>query len=380
MYFITAQDPNYTIKGSRDPLGFQVIWQDAGRKLIPFLSTVSNNIIDFQILCLGFAIKKIIDIPDDQFEAFFIRFEQLMAYTRYEKDSGKGFNGVDKVRRIRAAGSKEVQISNNIQHQILSNQRSYGIWGKYIRPFTDMKMLEDADFDLIFGKKAQSCKELIQLCLSLKKKTSDTAYVNLQKLLSLQSLLNKPEGAEKTFFIRYLLKDNFHNELLKLITTSVKVNGLRFYQLLDILTRHSDDSSFKGALEFIKNTEFMLSPLNHIFRYLQTTSYMSYEDINKDDYISKWRSSIDTSGFDSTSVKLASLHQVTNEELVSGLANRNQEVCNWRHSAPWIQLMDKGIEVNHFEGGYLSEGYDPITDYDNTYFLSSYFTLSSQLL
>jgi len=58
MYFITEKDQNYTIKGSKDPLGFQVIWQSAGRKLIPNLSTVSNNLIDFQILCLAHTIKK----------------------------------------------------------------------------------------------------------------------------------------------------------------------------------------------------------------------------------------------------------------------------------------------------------------------------------
>jgi len=47
MYFITDQDPNYTLKGSRDTLGFQVVWQTAGRKLIRFLLTVSGSIKDF---------------------------------------------------------------------------------------------------------------------------------------------------------------------------------------------------------------------------------------------------------------------------------------------------------------------------------------------
>ena len=84
MYFITEQDPNYSIKGSRDPLGFQVVWQAAGRKLIPHLSTVSNNIKDFQILSLSYALKKRLSIEDKQFESFFLRFEQMMAYTRFK--------------------------------------------------------------------------------------------------------------------------------------------------------------------------------------------------------------------------------------------------------------------------------------------------------
>ena len=86
MYFITDKDPNYTIKGSRDPLGFQVIWQAAGRNLIPFLSTVSGSIKDFQILCLAYALKKELKIEDKQFEPFFLRFEQMMAYTRFKSN------------------------------------------------------------------------------------------------------------------------------------------------------------------------------------------------------------------------------------------------------------------------------------------------------
>jgi hypothetical protein len=90
MYFITSQDPNYTVKGSRDPLGLQVIWQEAGRWLIPNLSTVSSNIKDFQVLCIAYALKKVLNISDEGFEDFFIRFEQLMAYTRYKKNPDEG--------------------------------------------------------------------------------------------------------------------------------------------------------------------------------------------------------------------------------------------------------------------------------------------------
>jgi hypothetical protein len=50
MFFFTEQDPNYRIKGSRDPLGFQPIWQSLGRTVVKYLSTVSNNLKDFQVL------------------------------------------------------------------------------------------------------------------------------------------------------------------------------------------------------------------------------------------------------------------------------------------------------------------------------------------
>src|ERR1700722_5323261 len=99
MYFLTKQDPNYTIKGSRDPLGFQVLWQAAGRKVIPHLSTVSGSIIDFQIISLAFYLKKEFKINDKDFNSFFIKLEQLMAYSRFRLDGEAGFNGIDKVRK-----------------------------------------------------------------------------------------------------------------------------------------------------------------------------------------------------------------------------------------------------------------------------------------
>ena len=55
-YFFTAQDNDFILKGARDPLGFQIIWQNTARQLIPYLNTVCGNLRDWQILCLGHAL------------------------------------------------------------------------------------------------------------------------------------------------------------------------------------------------------------------------------------------------------------------------------------------------------------------------------------
>ena len=67
-------DPNFRIKGSRDPLGFQPIWQSLGRNVIKYLSTVSNNIRDFQVL--SYAWYFFGDRNPDEFMRFFYKFEQ----------------------------------------------------------------------------------------------------------------------------------------------------------------------------------------------------------------------------------------------------------------------------------------------------------------
>ena len=51
MFFLTQQDPNFRIKGSRDPLGFQTIWQSLGRNVIKYfdkkiLKLNNLNIVD----------------------------------------------------------------------------------------------------------------------------------------------------------------------------------------------------------------------------------------------------------------------------------------------------------------------------------------------
>ena len=43
--FLTEQDPNYRIKGSRDPLGFQTVWARTARPLIKHVSSVSSGIL-----------------------------------------------------------------------------------------------------------------------------------------------------------------------------------------------------------------------------------------------------------------------------------------------------------------------------------------------
>ncbi|MFW5916048.1 MAG: hypothetical protein ACOCTM_01105, partial [Bacteroidota bacterium] len=77
MYYFTALDPNFRIKGSRDPLGFQSIWSAKGRKVVAYLSTVSQNLRDFMIL--AYATHFYYNRDDWYFLNFFLKFEQACA-------------------------------------------------------------------------------------------------------------------------------------------------------------------------------------------------------------------------------------------------------------------------------------------------------------
>lgn len=380
MYYLTKQDPNYTIKGSRDPLGLQVIWQIAGRKLIPHLSTVSVNIKDFQILCLASILKEKLSIVNDgDFESFFIRFEQMMAYTRFNLKHNEGFNGVDKVKKIMTSAPLTVRVSNAPVDQLLSNQKAYGIWGKYIRPFSDMKIESDSEFKNILYQKILNDTFMHQVEIVRKKKDGQTTLIETNKLSSWEDLLNKPVYAEKKLFIEKLLIDTCGNELLAFFDENPGWRNLNFYVLMKTLSDSSDNSIFRSIISIIVNTEKVISPLNRIFRYLQTKSFWKQSEIEQDDFIRKWRSKPDVSGFDETLRSLAVLLQLDNYDLVKGLIKRNEEVTGRRDSAAWMQINDIGIDINHFEGAFFDKDYNPHTDNDFNYFLSTYVSLHKQL-
>lgn len=375
MYFITDKDPNYSIKGSRDPLGFQVIWQSAGRKLIPNLSTVSNNIIDFQILSLAYIIKNEFKISDNDFESFFIKFEQIMAYTRHEKNKSEGFNGVEKVRKIMSSNGK-FKISMN--EQILSNQKAYGIWGKYNRPFTDMRIIQNNFYEKTFKDKLNSNEFLSKKIKSII--TKNELEVKQSDLENFTSVIEKPENEEKELFVDTILQDTCNQEILTIVNQNQDWNNLSFYQLLDFFINKSSNEKFLSIIKYIIQVEKTICPLNRVFRYLQTQSFWNIKEIEQDEFIENCKvKNIINDGFDETLKALASLHQLSNYELVKGLVKRNETICGLRNSSSWIEFTETGIEVNHFEGAIANKDFNPEINNDNTYFLGSYFSLYNQL-
>lgn len=376
MYFLTAVDPNYSIKGSRDPLGFQVIWQEAGRQLIPHLSTVSSSIKDFQVLCFANALKHHLSITDNDFPDFFIRFEQLMAYIRFTGQEAEGFNGIDRVRKIMATNPRRIAISNS--DQLLSNQRSYGVWGKYSRPFLDARMHEDPHFNSIFMDKMSG--DFISQAASVKKATGGTT-VPRERLENFTALFKKPTGKEKAFFVSHLLRDNCDNEMLKITAkhNGFREMGLSLYQLIETASNTSEHERYKLLLKNIKNIELALSPLNSIFRYLQTRSFWPIDELENDVYITNWRTTPDVISLPEELQPLASQLQSSNTDLIKALLKRNEMVCARRGGTPWLRFSSSGLEVNYFDGGGGREDYDPLRDHHNNYFLSSFISIYNQL-
>src|SRR4051812_42227652 len=128
--FLTELDSRAAVKGSRDPLGLQQIWTRFGRHVVGNLTTVSTSVRDFTTLLLGYYFANdLADESDSGSELHtFLKWEQLAAYARAAVNHDLVFRGTERVQRNLQEG-KRVTISAEQAHQILSNQKIYGLWG-----------------------------------------------------------------------------------------------------------------------------------------------------------------------------------------------------------------------------------------------------------
>ncbi len=385
IYYFTEQDPDYAIKGSRDPLGLQVIWQKEAKKLIPYLSTVSGNLHDFQILCLAYSLYG--KPADSDFPKYFLRFEQVMAYVRFCFFEDSGFNGINRVRK-KVDDSSRVSISNKTNDEILSNQRAYGIWGKYNRPFRDMRLLEQPDFNKIFFDKVNALPtlEIQKFLLKLHKK--EGFKTDIAELAFLADLLALTKDERKLYQERILKVDQanpYQNQLDQFFQNFV-AEDFNLYQFIEDFraSEFVQDENLQHILNDIEQTERLLSPLSRIFRYLQTKPLWSKREIESDKFITQWKYAGNymfraNSEENKTKNHLVVSMQKNNWALIEDISKRNKEVSAWRKGTAWITVSNDMLEVHHNEGAGFWENYNPQTNYDNPYFLNTYLGLHRQL-
>ena len=143
--FLTELDSRAAIKGSRDPLGIQPVWTRLGRQIVGNLTTVSSSVPDYVVLLLGFHFIEVIAerVGCEHDLATFLKWEQLAAYARGHNDKGAQFRGIDRVRR-RLSKPGLWPIGTDSEAQILSDQKTYGLWGLYTVPAKSSGLIDGA--------------------------------------------------------------------------------------------------------------------------------------------------------------------------------------------------------------------------------------------
>jgi hypothetical protein len=130
--FLTDIDQRAAVKGSRDPLGLVPIWSRFGRQVIGNLTTITTSVRDFTVTILGVHFVERLrerGMSDGDLSVF-LRWEQLAAYARGHINGDFSFRGVERVKQ-RLLGANRVTLSAEREHQILSNQKVYGLWGLF---------------------------------------------------------------------------------------------------------------------------------------------------------------------------------------------------------------------------------------------------------
>lgn len=149
--FLTRLDPNKRLRGSRDPLGFTPLWTMLGRKVVFNVSTVSTSLRGFTTLLIArFLCDRAVEegrIQPDTYTDAFLKIEQLIAYCRiavHQVDANASEEDIRGILRVRARlAERAIRISIRPEWQILSNQRTYGLWGLYSVPAQSSGLLTE---------------------------------------------------------------------------------------------------------------------------------------------------------------------------------------------------------------------------------------------
>jgi len=130
-FFFTLLDDSLRPRGSRDPLGIELLWSGIGRKLVGNLTTVTTHLDNFILTLVGFYLcgDEGKEVPD---WGCFERFEQMTSRARVRCS----FPGVLGVRRIRSSLELPVVLGSSKDARILDDQRQAGLWGLYSTALT----------------------------------------------------------------------------------------------------------------------------------------------------------------------------------------------------------------------------------------------------
>lgn len=146
MAFLSLLDDRARPKGSRDPLGFEMIWTHYGRRAIGNLTTITSSLSNFAVALLGFHWANEIhaNAPAGErrtrvLEAF-LRYEQLAGYLRY-LGGDRDVLGITRVQQRMNGESANVRFAMGAKEQILSDQTSYGLWGLYASAMRDSGLI-----------------------------------------------------------------------------------------------------------------------------------------------------------------------------------------------------------------------------------------------
>jgi len=326
MPFLTDLDENARIKGSRDPLGAVSVWSFFGRKIVGNLTTASASVRGFTTLLLGLYVAEensrgvasgtrvvgdrdagsrgvgersagVPGGPPQSELATFLQFEQLAAYCRLRHNKDGDFRGKRRVEAKLAEVTRRVTLSASQEHQILSNQKQYGLWGLYSTPAQLSGLLEPGGRRLSAISRAFIEKNYLPRLPSRRGVAGGELFEQLKKSsvnLSLDDDLciavadihkRRLTSAEKKFYSESLAfgvdqQTSGRQRRIASAVAEVSSKGVfDFDSFREMKKRLRNDPELTGILEQIEVLELTLVPMLSAFAFLLTRNQATVESV-----------------------------------------------------------------------------------------------------
>jgi hypothetical protein len=428
--FLTDIDPQAAVKGSRDPLGLQTIWARLGRHVVGNLTTVSTSVRDFTTLVLGYYFAERIanESAGDGDLAVFLRWEQLAAYARGEINGDFNFRGVERVKK-NLLESGRVRLGADSTAQILSNQKTYGLWGLYSVPARSSGLVEGdptrvtaAGRDLvegvylpIFAKEGLRSADAVVARLTKPKADIDLRGADRRLAVAVANVLTKRlGGAERETYTTHLLLGGPHDKTLGgqaiLARAMESTFGEEGWTLSPPRVRHlakrcraegEIGTAVAERLERIRTAELLLAPSAALFGLLLTSDGQTVPELARS-VRRQWGTSVRTIDPDSTASLETELRDSTGDAetgrrwvkvaraleagefdvAITLLMDQNAFVMKARAAGgPWVDLSSGRLRVRFRDenNGELPDRSELSDLWRHSYFLDSLRTIALAL-
>ncbi len=423
MPFLTLEDPNAKIKGSRDPLGVQPIWSAFGRHVVTNLTTQSTSIRGFTVLLLGryFAADLLDRGMANREDALdiFLRMEQVGAYVRHVAHGVKGeIRGIERVQRFTDEQHGNVVIAADRRGMILSDQKVYGLWGLYSVPARTSGLIPQDALDVMpagrefierhyisrLNGSAGKLRKLLTQGGRLRTNDRDPVFA------AFTPILNPRFTSDELEFYGTYLRDGHYvsgadegrqERFRRLLESDTELGELAGRaEILHLAKRaRRQDEGLSVSLDRIAHLEAFLAPTAALFQHLLARHGQQVTNV-AEEIRRMWGSKVpnlDRAAFEellseiqSTSTDAvgslmdqvhAALHAGDFETALDGVLSWNEAIMQIRGGAPWARIGDgRRLDVRYRGTEQLLPAKDKLPYlWMNSYFIDALKDVTQQL-
>ena len=399
MPFLSLLDDRAKPKGSRDPLGFELVWSHFGRKVVSNLTTITNSVENFAVALLGFYWAHQLHASADKenreklIRATFLRYEQVAAYLRYQSGS-KEIMGITRVQKN--MGSPAGQLDIALGAQILSDQASYGLWGLYSSALKESGLVEGSDRTPTAEGSALAkaiCDEGLDTREFMSVFSAD-GYLTRDTCERLAPQFWKAIQKEdvRNTLTRGLLRGrqisnvSIQEELFSVTEQLVREGRLtgQFSENLDQI-QLSAPHELRGCLDNIQQVERVLVAANNLFYYLLTQDHRPVSEVLDEIEARNYQYDHLPENLPQGMARRNALCEINNNlragnqrAALHAVIKLNSDVMKARGGAPWVSC-ENGDILNvkvKSETARLRCQKDLLNDWDYDYFLGSYLRIA----